>query len=577
MGIIQKLPQIVINKIAAGEVIERPASVVKELVENAIDAQATFIEVFLEQGGKKLIRVTDNGSGMSAEDLAMAVESHATSKLRDSDDLFFVTTMGFRGEALPSIGAVSHVHIVSRLHDSPEGHEIDVRGAEISPVKAAGCPEGTSVEIRNLFFNVPARRKFLRTDTTELGHVSDMMTKLALAFPAIHFRLTHGNRQLFDAPPEEDRARRLEKFFGRGMCDALIPIDAGRGSMSLAGFVAPPSESRASGKLQYVFLNGRFIQDRFISAAIREAYKGMLTVGRRPVVFLFLQVDPREVDVNVHPSKVEVRFRNAQAIYIDVLNAIRDRLDACDLRPEIGRDSEHPLGDPSERVRPERPAPSGAPAAQQAQMPADFFVTPGPAEADAGSGAVQLHDSYIVEQQADAIVITDQHALHERILYEQINQRLNSARLESQRMLMPVTVELAPDEVLALLGSKEELGRLGIGVEEFGKNVIAVQSLPAIIGDSDVQELIREILAALHELGPDEPVEKLRENLMQTIACKGAVKAGQRLNRDEILSLVKRRNEMAQPGANPPATCPHGRPYALKLTLETLEKHFKRR
>jgi len=577
VGIIQKLPQIVINKIAAGEVIERPASVVKELVENAIDAGASFIDVTLEQGGKKLIRVADNGSGISAEDLEMAVESHATSKLRDSDDLFFVTTMGFRGEALPSIAAVSHLRIVTRLHDVAEGSQIEVRGADVSPVRAAGCPEGTTVEVRNLFFNVPARRKFLRTDTTELGHVTDQLTKMALAFPSIHFRLTHGSRQLFDAPPETDRARRLEKFFGRGLCDSLIPVDSGRGPLSLTGFVAAPSETRASGKMQFVFLNGRFIRDRFVGGAIREAYKGLLPGGRQPVVFLFVQVDPREVDVNVHPSKVEVRFRNAQAVYLAVLNGVREALGSSDLRPEIpqaapmpSRDTPPPPPSFLQRPEPERPA------AQQAQMPDDFFMTR-PLPTDSDGGAFQLHNSYIVEQQPDAIVITDQHALHERILYEQIRRRIESAKLESQRMLMPATVELGPDEVLALLGSREELERLGIVVEQFGRNVVAVQAMPAIIGECDVEEFVRDLLAAVQEGGSDGPVEQLREKLMQTISCKGAVKAGERLNAGEVRSLLQRRDQVASGGATQSSTCPHGRPVSLKLTLESLEKHFKRR
>ena len=569
MGIIHKLPQIVINKIAAGEVIERPASVVKELVENAIDAQATFIEVYLEQGGNKLIRVADNGVGMAPDDVEMSVQSHATSKLRDSDDLFFVTTMGFRGEALPSVGAVAHLRVVSRVRGSPEGAEIEVRGAEVSPVRAAGCPEGTSVEVRNLFFNVPARRKFLRTETTELGHVTDTLTKLALAFPAIHFRLLHGKRQVFDAPPEADRSRRLERFFGRNLCRALIPVEWGEGTMSMSGFVAPPAESRASAQLQYVFLNGRFIRNRFIAAAIREAYKGLLTVGRQPIAFLFIQLDPREVDVNVSPTKIEVRFRNAQSVYIGLLNAIRDKLRAADLRPELTEAQGEAAA--ALRLRPSAPPALPARPAQQAALAPDVFAPPAP-PVDQPAQAVQLHDSYIIEQQPDAIVITDQHALHERILYEQVRRRLNSAKLESQRMLIPATVELSRDEVLALLGSAEEFARLGIAIEPFGANVIAVQALPAVLGDCDMKEFVRELLAAVQDQGAGQPVEKLRERLMQTIACKGAVKAGQRLNPDEIRSLLRRRDEAAVL-----PTCPHGRPIALKLTLEYLGKHFKRR
>ncbi len=359
----------------------------------------------------------------------------------------------------------------------------------------------------------------------------------------------------------------------------------------MTGFIAPPTESRASGRLQYVFLNGRFIQNRFIGAAIREAYKGLLTVGRKPIVFLFIQVDPREVDVNVHPTKIEVRFRDAQGIYLGVLNSLRSKLNSLDLRPEI-RDipggplrsasggagfsragQARPGGQASSRpMRLESPSPaSAAGSARQIEMPPDFLATP-PSQRDIAGGAVQLHDAFIVEQQPNAIVITDQHALHERILYDQIRRRLARAKLESQRMLMPVTVELARDEVLTLLGSSEELERLGIGIEEFGSNVIAVQALPAMLSHVDVKEFGGELLAAIQDSSAGDPVEKLRERLMQTIACKGAVKAGERLNPDEIRSLLRRRDDAEKP-VN---TCPHGRPVSLVLTLDYLEKHFKR-
>ena len=295
MGIIRKLPDMVANKIAAGEVIERPASVVKELVENSIDAEASRIEVELEDGGKRLIRISDNGTGMAADDLAMAVASHATSKLKDSNDLFFITTLGFRGEALPSIGAVAELHIASRLRGADAGAQIDVAGGKITPVKAAGVPEGTITEVRNLFFNIPARRKFLKTSSTELSHAVDIITKMALAYPSVSFKLSHNGREVINCLQNEDRLRRIANFFGKDLQGELLEVNSGSGPLMIQGYIAPPSQTRANAKLQYVFLNGRFVHDKTVASAVRDAYANTLPAGRQPIVVLFLQIDPREV------------------------------------------------------------------------------------------------------------------------------------------------------------------------------------------------------------------------------------------------------------------------------------------
>ena len=326
MGIIFKLSTTVANKIAAGEVIERPASVVKELLENAIDAESSRIEIDVEDGGKRLIRVTDNGTGMAPDDLEMSVQSHATSKLRDSDDLFFITTLGFRGEAVPSIGAVSDMRIASRMRAATAGAEVRMSGGTISPIKAAGAPEGTIVEVRNLFFNIPARRKFLKATATELSHIVDAVTKMSLAYPAVGFRLTHNGREVFNCLAGETRLRRIAHFFGKELQDELLEVNSGDGPLTINGFVAPPSQTRANTRLQYVFLNGRFIRDKTIASAIRSAYEGKIPGGRQPIVALFLQIDPREVDVNVHPTKHEVRFRNSQMIYVSVRRIIDAKL-----------------------------------------------------------------------------------------------------------------------------------------------------------------------------------------------------------------------------------------------------------
>ncbi|HUW34674.1 MAG TPA: DNA mismatch repair endonuclease MutL, partial [Planctomycetota bacterium] len=326
MGIIRKLPDTVANKIAAGEVVERPASVVKEIVENSIDAESSRIEVELEDGGKRLIRVSDNGTGIAPDDLDLAVESHATSKLKDSNDLFFITTLGFRGEALPSIGAVAELRIASRVRGADAGAEVEVIGGKKTPVKAAGVPEGTIIEVRNLFFNIPARRKFLKTSSTELSHAVDIITKMALAYPSVSFRLVHNGREVVSVLQNEDRLRRIASFFGKDLHDGLLEVNSGSGPLTIHGYVAPPSITRANAKLQYIFLNGRFIRDKTVASAIRDAYAGTLPAGKHPVVVLFLQIDPREVDVNVHPTKYEVRFRDSHLIYSGVRRMISERL-----------------------------------------------------------------------------------------------------------------------------------------------------------------------------------------------------------------------------------------------------------
>ena len=609
MGIIRKLPDTIANKIAAGEVIERPASIVKELVENAIDAEASRIVVELEDGGKRLIRVSDDGTGMSADDLEMAVQSHATSKLKDSSDLFFITTLGFRGEALPSVGAVSEMTILSRLRGATAGAQIDMAGGRIAPLKAAGVPEGTIVEARNLFFNIPARRKFLRTTSTELSHAVDIITKMGLAYPSVSFRLTHNGHEVLNCLPNETRLRRISNFFGKELQGELLEIASGEGPITLNGFIAPASQTRSTSKLQYVFLNGRFIRDKSIASAVRDAYEGLLPAGRQPIVILFLQIDPREVDVNVHPTKHEVRFRDSHSVYVIVRTLIRDKLgSAAPTRLEVPA---QPSGAPP--AQPRRPVPadwdrkisrtpalfeptfqSAPPAAQPAPPPAAPARTPAPAPRpsstppgpseqpreqprqpepqEAPPAGFQVHDTYLIEDTPDGIRIIDQHALHERVLYNQIRKRLDRAPLESQRLLIPVTVELSAGEVILLTGAAGEIQTLGFEIEEFGRNTVALRTMPVMLLDSDAEQVLHDLIAQLQEGREAGEGPQLRESLMRMIACKAAVKARQRLSPAEVRSLLRRHAELG-----PTATCPHGRPISLTLSLEQLEKHFLRR
>jgi len=668
MGIIRKLPDLVANKIAAGEVIERPASVVKELVENAIDAESSRIEVELEDGGKRLIRVSDNGTGMAADDLLLAVQSHATSKLKDSDDLFFITTLGFRGEALPSVGAVSELRITSRLRGCDSGSQIEVAGGKIVPVKAAGVPEGTIIEVRNLFFNIPARRKFLKTTSTELSHAVDIITKAALAYPSVSFRLVHNGREMINCLQNEDRLRRISNFFGKELQTDLLEVNSGEGPLMISGYIAPPSQTRANTKLQYVFLNGRFIRDKSIASAVRAAYEGQVPAGRQPIVILFLQIDPREVDVNVHPTKYEVRFRDSHLVYTTVRRIIgaklastpapelivrhdtppeapeRDARVPSDWNRKIRRDpalfevsfltTQRPAAAPSappqppgrqqsatvqypqkaalpprptapqhpqEANLPPRPAapqhPQEAnlpprPAAPQHPQEANLPPRPAPRSAQPPAAddplpvdphphrpqAFQVHDTYIIEQTAGGIRIIDQHALHERIIYSQIRRRMETTGIESQRLLIPVTVELTSDEVILLTGAAGEMRALGFEIEEFGRNVVALRTVPVMLLDCDPEQFLHEMIAALQEENGGSATggkraPELRESLVKMIACKAAVKANQRLTFPEISSLLQKGRELGGEAA----TCPHGRPTSLTLSCDELEKHFLRR
>jgi len=590
MGMIQELPDLVANKIAAGEVIERPASVIKELVENAIDASATRIEIQLEQGGKKLIRVTDDGIGMDPEDVGLCFHPHATSKIRTSQDLFFITTLGFRGEALPSIGAVAQVRLVSRPHGATEATAIEVAGGQFSETKPGAAPEGTTVEVRNLFFNTPARQKFLRTPKTELGHVMDVVTRIALPHEHIHFIVTHDGKTLVNAPAVADRRDRLAAFVGRELADDLLLCEGGEGPLSVEGHIGPPHVSRASRSMQFIFLNRRYIRDRAIGAAIREAYQGLMDPRRYPVLFLFLQADPREVDFNVHPTKIEVRFRQGRRVFQAVLGALRATLGGAELAPPL-----QPSGGMPTSWDQVRRAASGAPPRRPSERPPGLPFgeapdhledarttarrTPEPAPADpfaatpARPTTLQVHDSYIIEQTPDGFRVTDQHALHEAILYEELIRRSQDAAIESQRLLMPEVVPLDAREAAVAGEILDELRGLGLEVEEFGESTLAVHAVPRLLGDCDCGQLIHDLLAELAEDDAASTVEQRRRALLSTIACKAAVKAGDPLSPSEIQALLARRDAL---GLDADA-CPHGRPTSLLFSLDDMERQFHRK
>uniref|UniRef100_A0A7C2P1K8 DNA mismatch repair protein MutL n=1 Tax=Schlesneria paludicola TaxID=360056 RepID=A0A7C2P1K8_9PLAN len=620
MSRIQALPPSLVNQIAAGEVIERPANAVKELLENSIDALATRIEVDIAAGGSELIRIVDDGEGIHPDDLVLAVTSHATSKIAAAADLFDIRSFGFRGEALASIAEVSRLRLRSRTADQPHGWELEVTHGRLSPPVECGCPYGTTIEIRNLFENIPVRRKFLKSVATEFGQITEQFTRVAIAHPRLHLVLKHNDRVVYQLPPADRPLDRLQTFFGQELTDQLIAVESAHAGIRLWGYVGHPSVSKATRKQQYLFLNGRWIQDRTLQHALTEAYRGLLMVGRQPVAFLFLELPTDQVDVNVHPTKTEVRFRDAQQLYRQLLSTLRTKFLSLDLqsRLTIPATPATPLMAPTlqpalafaparitEPVRPveqdfaawakdrlaqwtpdqppqlehaadigledEKPAPAEVP---PNEIAAATENTPPPSAAEPldASRALQIHDCYIVLETSEGMTVIDQHALHERILYEQFRARVLAGAVESQRLLMPVPIELAAKESALLLEHAELLNQLGFGVEEFGKDTVLLTKHPVLLRRVELPELVRDLAERLESNGTASPTRRdLLDELLHMMSCKAAVKAGQRLSPEEIDALLQQRHLI-----DDAHHCPHGRPTALTLSRAELDRQFGR-
>jgi DNA mismatch repair protein MutL len=617
MPSIRRLSQSLINKIAAGEVIERPGSVVKELMENAVDAGATRIDVSAQQGGLETVRVVDNGGGIPFGELPLAVASHATSKLTEADDLFRIGTLGFRGEALASIAEVSRLVLRSRTPESSGGGELEVTGGVGGTPVPCGCPVGTAVEVHNLFFNTPVRRKFLRTTATEFGHVSEAFTRIALASPQVHFTLRHNDKLVFDLAPGDGWLDRIGLFFGRELAQNLIWIKSVEDNVSIAGYAAHPSQNRSHNRMQYLFLNGRCIRDRALQHALGEAYRGLMMVGRQPIAFLKMTMPPDLVDVNVHPTKLEVRFQDSGRLYSQLLAALRAKFLTTDLSTRL-----QPAGDATPEPTADDPSGSHdtAQTAQLRQQIVDWakgkVASWGEGSGVRGQGsefrgqgsaapssqfeisshqiskspnlqisklpnhqippslnptALQVHNRYLVAETEDGVTIIDQHALHERILYEQLRERVAAGSIETQNLLVPEPVDLSPAETAAALEHRELLAGLGVKVEPFGGNTLLVAGYPAMLANMAPVEVLRALLERILAEGKQPDRHDLLDELLHTIACKAAIKAGDRLSPAEIASLLEQRHLVADAHH-----CPHGRPTALVFTREELDKQFKR-
>lgn len=679
MPTIRQLPPGLINKIAAGEVIERPASVVKELMENSVDAGSTRIELTIEGGGIDLIRISDNGCGISEEQIPLAVASHATSKLESADDLFDVHTLGFRGEALASISEISHVTMKTRVAEADSGSELSVRGGEKTAIVPTGCPVGTSIEVRNLFFNTPVRRNFLRTPQTEAGHITEAFTRIALAFPHVHFVMRSGSRVSHDLPATDNWRERIRAFFGDEIAGGLLPVESSQDESSLAGFVADPSVSRSNNRMQYIFLNGRHIRDRSLQHALGEAYRGLLMVGRFPICFLRLEIPPDKVDVNVHPTKMEVRFQESGKLYSQLLKTLRHEFLTTDLtararhvpgpvpkemreqatssavvqtpptaagesrwdahadsvtnvqngqlanggQPSLGLSEQTPEFQPfpqthgarAHGAQPHGPFPDGLmqattgsesvtahtealpPGAEpwsvgtqnDSESDAELSNLP-PAKTDLDAQipqhhtahasddssahshlGFQVHNRYLITQDETGMVVVDQHALHERIIYEQLRSKTESRTLESQRLLVPEPLDLTPSEASAALENQELLKTIGIEVEAFGGDTILMTSYPAILAKMRPADVLRQVLDPLMAGGKSPDARDLIDEILNMLACKAAIKAGDKLSSEEVTALLEQRFHYQDTHH-----CPHGRPTALFFSREQLDKMFKR-
>jgi DNA mismatch repair protein MutL len=588
---IRQLPSDVVTKIAAGEVIERPASVVKELLENALDAGSRRIDVHIEQGGAQAIRVVDDGWGMPADDLPLAFASHATSKLSSADDLFRIGTLGFRGEALASIGGVAQVTLQSRTPDSDFGAEITCEGGRLSAVRPWNGAPGTRMDVMHLFYNTPVRRKFLRTVSTEMGHICEAFTRVALAQPGVHLTLRHNDKQVYEVPTTAGLLDRLILFLGGDLRDKLYEIDARQGAAILRGYVADPSCERGNAKLQYLFVNGRCIRDRSLGHAIQEAYRGLLMTGRYAVAALFLDLPPDQVDVNVHPTKTEVRFRDGHGLYHLVLSAVRERLRAANLTARLRMTpanffmpGQQPSVTPSflsPAIRP-LPAQNGWPANRDRPQPGLPSTAEPPPSADnspslmsdvtqPAAKAIQLYDAYLVLETPEGMLVIDQHALHERILFEELKKRLRLGQLEVQRLLIPQPVELPPEQAARALEYRDALRELALEIEDFGGNTLLLTSYPAILDNRTPQSILQVVIDYLVSKERPPTRDVLLNDLMSLMACHSAVRAGDRLTPEKIADLVAAR-ELALDTHH----CPHGRPTSLLLSRQELDRQFRR-
>ncbi|MBF0293605.1 MAG: DNA mismatch repair endonuclease MutL [Magnetococcales bacterium] len=604
--VIRLLPEVLINQIAAGEVVERPASVVKELLENSLDAQATRIEVRIDGGGRQLIHVGDNGCGMVAEQAKLSLARHATSKIQNLRDLFAIRTLGFRGEALAAIASVSHLEMESRVADEPDGIRLRLAGGKDLQENRVATPPGTRITVRNLFFNTPARLKFLRSDRTETGHVTALVQRMALVRPDVGFRLVINGTETLDLRAGEEERQteaRLTAVFGGDFVANCIRLDVEHERAGLSGWLGLPGLHRANGAAMHLFVNGRWVRDKLVNHALREAYRGLLPKETWPAVALFLELPPGDLDVNVHPTKEEVRFGQQDFVYSWIRRSVADALASMGATatrttlfpaaiPREGQ--EHPLDDGSadevipERVRlPEavsRPVAWTAPpepttSCKVSEVPRrqePVVAPPMPTLPETtvrlGEAVGQIHGTYILAQTQAGLVVVDQHAAHERIVFEALKKDFASRRIARQILLMPEVLSYSAVEARVVSAHLETLERLGVVVEPFGGNAFAVRELPSMLADVSARSLVLDLAMEVERFGASSALNARLEDLLTTMACHGSVRAGRRMTLDEMNALLRRIESTTFAGQ-----CGHGRPTYVEIGLDELEKRFGRK
>jgi DNA mismatch repair protein MutL len=599
---VRRLDPILIDQIAAGEVVERPAAAVKELVENALDASATHISIEIEQGGRGLIRVTDNGSGMGREDLVLSVERHATSKLPDGD-LTAIRSLGFRGEALPSIAAVSRLEITTRPKGAEQALTLRVVAGRVEAPRPAALSTGTRIEVRDLFFATPARLKFLKSDRAEAQAIAQVLRRLAMAHPAVRFVFSGEGAADFNLPAETPdyagRLKRLAAILGHDFESNALPVEAMREGFAVTGFAGLPTFHRATAQDQYLFVNGRPVKDRLLVGAVRAAYQDFLPRDRHPMLALFVEVDPAEVDVNVHPAKTEVRFRDAGLVRALLISALRQSLAggserATDTgaeralsmlassnfadntnRPASPVDWRKSWAAPSASISPAR-APLQPVMPGFAEAPQAAYAAPAQSDsAEAhplGAARAQIHATYIIAQTTDGLVIVDQHAAHERLVYEKLKRQRAENGIARQLLLVPEVIEMDADRAETLFAAAPALAELGLGIESFGPGAVILREVPSAIASGNLRQLVMDIADSLAEWGGPLALEKAADHVLATFACHHSVRAGRQLRPEEMNALL--REMEATPGSG---QCNHGRPTSVTLKLADIERLFGRR
>jgi DNA mismatch repair protein MutL len=568
MGQIKALPPEIISKIAAGEVVERPASVVKELVENALDARSTEIKVDVQAGGRKLIRVADDGEGMTPEDALLSLQRYSTSKIESEEDLFAIRTFGFRGEALSSIAAVSKMKIITRKNDGLAGVELKIEGGVLRGSEAIGCPPGTTVEVRDLFFNIPARLKFLKTQGTELSHIGEVMARIGLANDRTHFQLFHDGKLLANYPVREDPSSRLSEALGRESAEKMHFFRTRNGEMEVAGFAGEPGLNRPNSRGIYLFVNRRPVRDRLLTHAVMEAYRNLIPKDRYPVVILFVQLPPSSVDVNVHPSKWEVKFANSEIVHRSIVLGIREMLESTpwllegrgpkeELRETPGTYF-RPKVDPSFPLKPQEALELERRARNHEPTRTPFLG--------------QIANTYLLFESSDGLTLIDQHAAHERVLLERLLKEFSLGSIRRQPLLFPEIIEVSLPEAKATEEHLTQLERIGFEVDPCGERTFWMKSVPEILATREPIHTLKEIIIQISSWGKDTSLQRSFDPLLQMMACRGAIQASQAMSQEEATALMTDLQ-----GCTSPSHCPHGRPTLLKITISDLEKMFGRK